>query len=201
MRKYSREEIEDIVTVPNSIQREYPYATVVPLSRGIRWNQKMHTVNRMSGEFLRSEARYKLNVERAQNECRPYVEESRKIIRHISSLEQNNLRTINELKKMRSSSVSNLDKKTLRDMFTLELLQNNEMIMRHKDRLNELKRIQKLIYSMHEAPLRDREVIRDAKLVHHIKPYVRYLGTRVTRGGRMGRLGLRTVKVTRRHLK
>ena len=54
MQKRTRDEVEE-----PKMSIRYPYATVVPLkSRGVRWSEKMQTVNTRSGEFLRSEARY-----------------------------------------------------------------------------------------------------------------------------------------------
>jgi hypothetical protein len=149
----------------------------------------MHKVNPMSDEFLRSEARYKSNVERARKESRPHVEESRKIISHIEDLERNNQRTLDELTKIRDSS--------LRDIFKLVLLQNNEKITRHKDRLNELKTMQESIHRLHEAPLRDHEAIPDAP---ENKPHVQHLGARATRGGRNRKTKkMRTRKVAHVH--
>lgn len=191
MKKRDRGEVEDEHKPSPSIQRKYPHATVVPLKKslGVRWSEQMHKVNTMSDEFLRSEARYKSNVERARNECRPHVEESREIISRIDELERNNQRTLDELTKIRDSS--------LRDVFKLVLLQNNEKIMRHKDRLNELKTMQKSIYRLHEAPLRDHEAIPDAP---ENKPHVRHLGARATRGGRNRKTKkMRTRKVARVH--
>jgi hypothetical protein len=186
---------------PRDMPKQYPYATVVPLNlgRGLRGSEKMHTVNTTAGEFLRSEDRYKSNVKRAKDQCKPYVKESRKVIKRIISLEQNNERTLDELKRATASSLANLDKKTLRDMYKLELLQNNEIIMRYKDRLNELKRIQELIYRVHEAPLKERKTIIDASEIHHSKPYVQFLGTRVTQGGRSRKKKNKTKKVARVH--
>jgi hypothetical protein len=190
MQKRTRDEVEDETKhKPSpSIQRKYPHATVVPLKKslGVRWSEQMQTVNTRSDEFLRSEARYKSNVERARKESRPHVEESRKIISRIDEIERNNERTLDELTKIRDSS--------LKDIFKLVLLQNNEKIARHKDRLNELKTIQESIHRLHEVPLRDREAIRDA---HENKPYVRHLGAR---GGRNRKTKkMRTRKVAHVH--
>ena len=201
MQKHAKWEVEGDRPRPQS--RKYPYSTVVPLklSRGVRWSDKMHIANTRSGEFLRSEARYKSNVERVRNECMPYVTESREIIRHINNLELNNQRAIDELEQIRaSSSLKKSDKETLRDMVTLELLQNNEKIMRYKDRLNELKTIQESIYRMHEVHLQASDRIKDATDVHFIRPYVQYLGHRGTRGGRNHKTKKpRTRKNTHRH--
>ncbi len=200
MRKYFRLELEEPKDNPPR-DKQYPYATVVPLNlgRGLRGSEKMHTVNTKAGEFLRSEDRYKLNVQRAREQSKPFVSESRKIIKRIISLEQNNERMLDELKTLTTSSLSNLDKKTLRDMYKLELLQNNEIIMRYKDQLNELKRIQQFIYTTHEAPLSERKTIKDASEIHHSKPYVKFLGTRVTQGGRSRKTKNKTKKVLRVH--
>jgi hypothetical protein len=187
---------------PRPQLRTYPYSTVVPLklSRGVRWSDKMHIADTRSGEFLRSEARYKSNVERVRNECMPYVIESREIIRHINNLELNNQRAIDELEQIRASSSLKSEKETLRDMVTLELLENNEKIMRYKDRLNELKTIQESIYRMHEVHLQASDRIKDATDVHFIRPYVQYLGHRGTRGGRNHKTKKpRTRKNTHRH--
>jgi hypothetical protein len=192
MRKYEKWEVEGDRPRPQSRpqprpqSRTYPYSTVVPLklSRGVRWSDKMHIANTMSGEFLRSEDRYKSNLERVRNECMPYVKESREIIRHINNLELNNQIAIDELGQIRASSLLKSDKETLREIVSLELLQNNEKIMRYKDRLNELKTIQESIYRMHEVHLQDSDRIRDATDVHFIRPYAQYLGHRGTRGGR-----------------
>jgi hypothetical protein len=200
MRKYFRWELEEPKDNPPR-DKQYPYATVVPLNlgRGLRGSEKMHTVNTKAGEFLRSEDRYKLNVQRARDQSKPFVSESRKIIKRIISLEQNNERMLDELKTLTTSSLSNLDKKTLRDMYKLELLQNNEIIMIYKDQLNELKRIQQFIYTTHEAPLSERKTIKDASEIHHSKPYVQFLGTRVTQGGRSRKTKNKTKKVVRVH--
>jgi hypothetical protein len=200
MRKYFRWELEEPKDNPPR-DKQYPYATVVPLNlgRGLRGSEKMHTVNTKAGEFLRSEDRYKLNVQRARDQSKPFVSESRKIIKRIISLEQNNERMLDELKTLTTSSLSNLDKKTLRDMYKLELLQNNEIIMIYKDQLNELKRIQQFIYTTHEAPLSERKTIKDASEIHHSKPYVQFLGTRVTQGGRSRKTKNKTKKVLRVH--
>ena len=183
-------------SAPRSAPKQYPYATVVPLNlgRGLIGDEKMHTVNKTSGEFLRSEARYESNVKVARDKSKPYVEESRKIIRRIINIEQNNERTLDELKRVTASSLSNLNKKTLRDMYKLELLQNNQLIMRYKDQLNEMKRIQELIYTTHEVPLHESETIKDAKVIHNSKPYVQFLGTRVTKGGRSRKTKTKTRK-------
>jgi hypothetical protein len=202
MRKYSRWEVEEPKdNPPQDMPKQYPYATVVPLNlgRGLRGSERMHTVNTKAGEFLRSEHRYKLNVQRAREQCKPFVNESRKIIKRIISLEQINERMLDELKRVTASSFSNLDKKTLRDMYKLELLQNSEIIMRYKDRLNELKRIQELIYRVHEAPLNERKIIKNASEIHHSRPYVQFLGTRVTQGGRSRKTKNKTNKVARVH--
>ena len=202
MRKYSRWEVEEPKdNPPQDMPKQYPYATVVPLNlgRGLRGSERMHTVNTKAHEFLRSEDRYKLNVQRAREQCKPFVNESRNIIKRIISLEQNNERTLDELKRATASSFSNLDKKSLRDMYKLELLQNNKIIMRYKDRLNELKRIQELIYRVHEAPLNERKTIKDASEIHHSRPYVQFLGTRVTQGGRSRKTKNKTNKVARVH--
>ena len=200
MQKRLRWEVEEDKP-PKSMPKQYPYATVVPLNlgRGLRGTEKMHTVNTTADEFLRSEDRYKSNVKRAKDNCKPYVKESRKIIRRIISLEQNNERTLDELKRATASSFSNLDKKTLRDMYKLELLRNNEIILRYKDRLNELKRIQELIYRVYEAPLKEGKTIKDASEIHHSKPYGQFLGTRVTQGGRSRKTKNKTKKVARVH--
>ena len=200
MQKRLRWEVEEDKP-PKSMPKQYPYATVVPLNlgRGLRGTEKMHTVNTTADEFLRSEDRYKSNVKRAKDNSKPYVKESRKIIRRIISLEQNNERTLDELKRATASSFSNLDKKTLRDMYKLELLRNNEIIMRYKDRLNELKRIQELIYRVYEAPLMEGKTIKDASEIHHSKPYGQFLGTRVTQGGRSRKTKNKTRKVARVH--
>ena len=80
------------------------------------------------------------------------------------------------------------------------ILQNNEKIMRYKDRLNELKTIQESIYRMHEVHLQDSDRIKDATDVHFIRPYVQYLGHRGTRVGRNHKTKKpRTRKNTHRH--
>jgi hypothetical protein len=203
MQKHSRWEIEEYALTPRSAQRSAPrpaaraaampaakqYATVVPLNlgHGISLGEKMHKVNEKSGEFLRSEARYKSNVKMARDKSKPYVDESRSIIRHIFNLEKNNKIIIEKLKKMTAPY-----KKPLRDMYELELLQNNELIMRYKDQLNEMKRIQELIYRTHEVPLHKSKTIKDAKVIHNSKPYVQFLGTK---GGRSRKTKIKTRKI------
>jgi hypothetical protein len=120
--------------------------------------------------------------------------------------ESNNFSINNEAKQILQKIIYNLETTNLTEPViqnqisqTPIPLQNNEIIVRYKDRLNELKRIQELIYRVHEAPLNERKIIKDASEIHHSRPYVQFLGTRVTQGGRGRKTKNKTNKVARVH--